>query len=103
MRAWIFHIVFLLPRARARLRAIAPLFHRAADAQAEASAGGSTWTNHCAHCGAPQADDDLHCEPDVAFMPMGAEAAARVRLVRVDEPIGAWLADTRKIRRSSIR
>jgi len=89
VRAWIFHILRLPPDVQRRLRAIAPRFHRAADAAAKASACGSTWINHCAHCGASQADDDLHCEPDVAFMPMSAGAAARVSLARVYEPIDA--------------
>jgi hypothetical protein len=33
------------------------------------------WLNHCAECDRPLSDDELHCEPGGAFMPLGTEAA----------------------------
>ena len=86
VRAWIFQIEHLPLAVQRRLQAIAPLFRP----EQGAAADGAYWTNHCAHCGASQPDDFLHCEPDAAFMPMSAHAAARVSLQRVDEPIGAY-------------
>jgi hypothetical protein len=32
----------------------------------------SMFCNHCSHCGAPQQDIDLHCEPDGVFFYMDA-------------------------------
>jgi hypothetical protein len=43
---------------------------RPTDAQATA-----LWRNHCAGCNRPLSDDQLHCEPGGAFMPLGPEAA----------------------------
>jgi hypothetical protein len=42
------------------------------------------WLNHCEHCGAPQNDEDLHCEPGV-FMPGDASEATAIDLVYIDE------------------
>ncbi len=86
VRAWIFHIEYLPLEVRRRLRVMAPLFRR----KHSRTTAGAYWTNHCAHCGASQGDYFLHCEPDVAFMPMSAQAAAPIRLERVDQPIGAY-------------
>jgi hypothetical protein len=39
--------------------------------------------NHCAHCGAPQQDIDLHCEPDGVFFHMDAASRAAMTLTRL--------------------
>lgn len=45
------------------------------------------WANHCEHCGALLDDDELHCEPDGAFFPSSASAAAAIELIRVNAPV----------------
>jgi hypothetical protein len=51
--------------------------------------GSENWLNHCNFCGAQQADFDLYCEPEGAFMPISPAAAARIRLVNVCELFAA--------------
>jgi len=51
-----------------------------------------SWTNHCAFCGAPQADVELYCEPEGAFMPISPEAAAKIQLYEVREAFEAQSA-----------
>jgi hypothetical protein len=55
----------------------------------KASEGG--WLNHCEHCGTPQEDEELHCEPG-AFMPTNESEAANIELVYVDEAFEAAAA-----------
>jgi hypothetical protein len=47
------------------------------------------WMNHCRHCGAPQEDHWLHCEPDGAFLPTTAQAAEQIQFVHVRAPFAA--------------
>jgi hypothetical protein len=47
------------------------------------------WLNHCQHCGAPQEDYWLHCEPEGAFMPTSVQAAEQVQFVQVQGPFAA--------------
>ena len=54
--------------------------------------GTPNWLNHCSFCGAQQADFDLYCEPEGAFVPISAEAAARIRLHEVRDPFEAQAA-----------
>ena len=51
--------------------------------------GSSNWMNHCSFCGAQQADFDVYCEPEGAFMPISAEAAKKIWLHEVPEPFAA--------------
>jgi len=75
-----------LPRAiQNRLRQVAP-HYRVSGANA---AGRSNWVNHCSCCGAQQADFDLFCEPEGAFVPISPAAAAQIRLITVHEPFEA--------------
>jgi hypothetical protein len=51
----------------------------------------SCWANHCEHCGSPQSDEELHCEPGV-FM-RGSEAeAGKIQMLKVDEAFEAAAA-----------
>jgi hypothetical protein len=45
------------------------------------------WLNHCEHCGAPQEDQELFCEPEGAFFPTSVTSAAIIELFEVDEPM----------------
>jgi len=56
------------------------------------STGRSNWMNHCSSCGAQQADFDLYCEPEGAFTPISAQAAAAIQLHVVHEPFAAQAA-----------
>ena len=58
----------------------------AAPATAAGGGAGSYWANHCERCGCQLDDHELFCEPDGAFLPTSASAAAAIRLVLVDEP-----------------
>jgi hypothetical protein len=49
------------------------------------------WLNHCEHCGTPQHDEDLHCEPGV-FMPIDESEAANIEWVYVNEAFEAAAA-----------
>ncbi len=51
----------------------------------------SFWANHCEHCGAPQSDEELHCEPGV-FMPGSQAEAMQIHLLKVDEAFEAAAA-----------
>jgi hypothetical protein len=53
---------------------------------------GSYWANHCEACGRMLDEHELFCEPEGAFVPTSAIAAAAIRLIQVDEPIGARVA-----------
>ena len=50
---------------------------------------GEYWLNHCQHCGAPQDDYWLHCEPGAAFLPVDSTDTGRMDLVAVHEPFFA--------------
>jgi hypothetical protein len=51
----------------------------------------SCWANHCEHCGSPQSDEELHCEPG-AFMPGSETEAKQIQMLAVDEPFEAAAA-----------
>jgi hypothetical protein len=44
----------------------------------------SLFCNHCSHCGAPQQDIDLHCEPDGVFVHMDAASREAMTLTPLD-------------------
>jgi hypothetical protein len=58
-------------------------------AHLDETSGRSNWMNHCSFCAAPQADAELYCEPEGAFMPISPAAAAKIRLHEVCEPLEA--------------
>jgi hypothetical protein len=84
--AWLSFIEYLRRGARRRLEALSAGYRRGPSPARD----GDYWVNHCAHCGAAQEDDYLHGEPDVAFLPFTAAAAARIEWLPFDEPFGAW-------------
>jgi hypothetical protein len=43
----------------------------------------SYWANHCEHCGSMLEDHELHCEPDMAFVPASESRARCVRISRM--------------------
>jgi hypothetical protein len=94
--AFLFYIGFLPAAVQERINQYQPAYRpHDPDAVATpvpvavpaASAGfGSHWANHCEKCGCQLDDHELFCEPDGAFLPTSASAAAAIRLVLVDEP-----------------
>lgn len=78
--AWLFDVEYLPRRVRVRLQRLSPGYRLAE----RPTTGGHRWLNHCPHCGAVQDDDDLHGEPDVAFMPFSLSAAERIELRAID-------------------
>jgi hypothetical protein len=67
MGATLFYVEDLGDGVRTRARELSLWYHRG---RSEASKAGY-WLNHCEHCGARQDDQDLHCEPGGAFLPLG--------------------------------
>jgi hypothetical protein len=65
--AWLFYVEDLSESVQATVREFAP-WYRLAPSEAR---GAAYWMNHCEHCGAPQEDHDLHCEPSGAFAAAG--------------------------------
>lgn len=92
--ALLFHVEYLSGAVQCRLRELAPHYRPAAAPRADgtrddgAPAGGC-WVNHCERCGAQLADDDLHCEPGAAFMPLDAAGAAAIELIACPGPFEA--------------
>jgi hypothetical protein len=101
--AWLFYVEDLSESVQATVRELAP-WYRLAPSEAR---GAAYWMNHCEHCGAPQEDHELHCEPGGAFMP-----ARRRRLQTAPLPTShdraarraeAIRGDRRRLRSSSRR
>ena len=51
-----------------------------------------SWVNHCAHCGSVLDDDQLHCEPGAAFLPISPEGAQLIRVIEVRRPFAGRAA-----------
>jgi hypothetical protein len=83
--AVLFRIEGLAPAVRQRLRLLAPGYR---PARQESSAA-SPWLNHCDRCQEPLDEDELHCEPEGAFMPMGPAAAQAIDAKAVYQPFKA--------------
>jgi hypothetical protein len=83
--AILFDVEYLSDAVDKRLRELSPHYR----ADLDEASGRSNWMNHCAFCATAQADFDLYCEPEGAFMPISAEAAAKIRLHEVCEPFEA--------------
>jgi len=81
--AVLFHVEALSGAAALRLRDLAPGYR---PSHSPAS-GASRWINHCDCCDGPLEDDDLHCEPEAAFMPISPEAAGMISLTEVRHPL----------------
>jgi hypothetical protein len=86
--AILFDIEFLPDTVQNRLRQLSQHYRTAVS---EAT-GRSNWMNHCSFCGEQQADFDVYCEPEGAFMPISAEVAKNISLHEVQESFGAQAA-----------
>jgi hypothetical protein len=88
--AVLLHVEALNGSAAIQLRDLAPGYR---PGRTPAS-GVSRWVNHCDLCDRPLEDDDLHCEPEAAFMPVSPEAARMIRLTEVHHPLEVKAADS---------
>lgn len=86
--ALVFFVEYLPQAVQNRLRPLAQHYRLDASEQA----GQSYWMNHCSFCGMKQEDFELYCEPEGAFVPISAAAAATIRLHDVPEPFEAQAA-----------
>jgi hypothetical protein len=86
--AFLFIIGFLPETVQRRLIRESTAFHFTQGVEATHN----YWGNHCDHCGLLLGDFDVHCEPDIGFMPSSEVAAARILLTFVDEPFAAAAA-----------
>ena len=78
--AVLFHISYLAPAPSAAIAARCPGFRPLAGGAAQ----DTLWCNHCASCQRPLPDDELHCEPGGAFMPLNAAAGGfELELIRI--------------------
>jgi hypothetical protein len=83
--AVLFRVEALAPAVRQRLRLLAPGYRPARGKSAVAS----PWLNHCDRCHEPLDEDELHCEPEGAFMPMDRAAACAIDAKAVQQPFKA--------------
>jgi hypothetical protein len=86
--AFLFLIRFLSDTVQCRLARGSAAFHITQDIEATHN----YWGNHCDHCGMLLGDFDVHCEPDIGFMPGSEATAERIALTYVDEPLIAAAA-----------
>lgn len=86
--AALFYVEHIPEGVLSRLRQLSQHYHMGSSDAAEES----YWMNHCSFCGVGQDDFELYCEPEGAFMPISAEAAASIRLCEVNEPFVAQAA-----------
>jgi len=84
--AWLFYVEDLSESVQATVRELSP-WYRLAPSEAR---GAAYWMNHCEHCGAPQEDHELHCEPGGAFTSADAQTpqstAFAGAIARLDVP-----------------
>jgi hypothetical protein len=96
--AFLFYIGFLPAAVQERINQYQPAYRPldrdavAIPVPAAGAGSGSYWANHCEKCGCQLDDHELFCEPEGAFLPTSASAAAAIRLVLVDEPFEASAA-----------
>lgn len=83
--ALLFQVEYLEAAVVPVLQELSPQFRIAA----AGTGWGEYWLNHCQHCGAPQDDYWLHCEPGAAFLPADSIDTRRMDLVAVHEPFFA--------------
>jgi hypothetical protein len=83
------HVEVVSSAAANRLRELAPGYRLSFSP----AAGASRWANHCDLCSELLEDDDLHCEPEAAFMPISPEAAHTIRLTDIRHPLEVSAAD----------
>jgi hypothetical protein len=86
--AFLFYVEYLPAAVQARVRQLSQLYRR----DYSRTTDSSYWMNHCRRCRALQGDHYLHCEPDGAFMPGTAAAAAAIVLMEIREPFEASAA-----------
>ena len=82
--AVLFHISYLAPAPSAAIVARAAGYKPLVTGAAE----DTLWCNHCASCQRPLSDDELHCEPGGAFMPLSS-AGVRFELELIRIPFTA--------------
>jgi len=85
VNAFLFYVRRLPDSVRIRLNPLSSSFRYAYSAVTM----DSYWANHCEHCTTLLDDHELHCEPDVAFMPASEAAAANIQLLEIAEPFAA--------------
>jgi hypothetical protein len=83
--ALLFYVEQLPADVQHRLEQLSPHFRLARSAATQSV----YWANHCEHCGALLGDHELHCEPDGAFAPSSAAAAATIELLQTNQPFEA--------------
>jgi hypothetical protein len=86
--AFLFHVEQLSDGVMHRIRELSEHFRPAHST----ATNGLYWANHCEHCNELLEDDELHCEPDGAFLPSSEAAASEVHLLHVPEPFEAAAA-----------
>lgn len=86
----LFHVEALSDAAALRLRDVAPGYRLSCPPASVAS----RWINHCGRCDEPLEDNDLHCEPEAAFVPISPEAAHLILLMDVRHPLQVNAADS---------
>ena len=83
--AFLFHVEQLGDDVKVRLQQLSEHFRPVECAVTQSFC----WENHCEHCGELLGDNELHCEPDGAFLPTSAAAASEIYLVHIREPFEA--------------
>jgi hypothetical protein len=86
--AFLFYVEWLPDEVQHHLYELSQSFHVAQSPATHSS----YWENHCEHCSALLGDHELHCEPDGAFAPSNAAAAANIELLEISEPFEAAVA-----------
>jgi hypothetical protein len=86
--ALLFYVSSICHSARTRLLQLFPSFHP--DRGEETS--DSHWVNHCEHCNQSISDDELHCEPEGAFLPAGNAQGSNIFFVPMEEAFEASAA-----------
>ena len=87
--AVLLHVEGLSSAVAIRLGELAPRYRLSLSP----ASGACRWANHCDHCDEALEDEDLHCEPEAAFMPISPEAAHTIRLTEVRHPLEVSAAD----------
>jgi hypothetical protein len=86
--ALLFFVGYVPEQVQVRLRQLAPHYRW----DHEDAAAPWYWMNHCSRCRMKQDDTELYCEPESAFAPVCAAAAASICLHLIREPLEALAA-----------
>lgn len=82
--AFIFFVGFIPPAVQRRLRQFTRLYRLNGEPGAS-----SYWANHCERCDGSIDDNELHCEPDGAFVPTTPESATLIHLATIEQAFEA--------------